>query len=215
MSQTATNPEGSTQAAKAANTGRAVLLLALFVALGVLLLNAIDEPSAETAVIARPVPETTVPVVIAPTTVPSRLPSDVKVLVANGVGVDGAASRMASRLQPMGYLLVTPGNTTTPSPESAVAYTEGFRPEAEALATSLSLPASAVRPLDPALVPALDGANVVVVVGNDLASVSPSGIAPAGSAPSGNPAAGTPVGDGLISPPPTLGSLTATTAVTN
>ncbi len=186
MSQTATSNEGTTQAAKAATTGRAVLLLALFVVLAVALLNALDDPAADTTVVraaAAPAPAAPVAATVPPpVTVPTRSPSEVKVLVANGVGVNGAASRVASRLQPIGYLLVTPGNTTTPSPVSGVAFTEGYQPEAQALATSLGLPTTAVQPFNPTLVADAQGANLVVVVGNDLAAAPPASTATPGQA---------------------------------
>lgn len=158
-----------------AATGRAMLVLALAVVAGIVLLNGLDDsqtqqvatsseaPAPESAAIT---PAETTP----PTTAAPMSPAEVTVLVANGTSVQGAASRVASRLQPVGYQLVTPNNMTTPIDGSGVLYAEGFEAEARALATSLGIPGSSVEPMPlPAPVEDLQDANLVAVVGEDLA----------------------------------------------
>ena len=162
-------PEG-----KVSNTGRAVLLLALFVVLFIALLHELDNsPSLSTtkAHTSKPAQQAVAPVTT--TTQPARSPDQVKVLVANGVGVSGAASKVAGRLQPIGYILAKPGDTTNKQVTSAVEFAPGYQAEAQALASSLGMAASAVQPIpNPIPVPDMQGANVVVVVGNDLASAA-------------------------------------------
>lgn len=184
MSQSAGMAGGGRSASspKASATGRAVLLLAFAVVLGAGLLNQLDDTEVGTRTIsaaAPPVEEDTaapvndnsqVTVVSAPAL---RTPAEVKVLVANGVGVTGAASKVAGRLQPAGYQLLKPGNTLSRNENSTVQFAPGYEAEAQALATSLGMPGTAVQPLtQPAPVAELEGANVVVIVGNELANAA-------------------------------------------
>jgi hypothetical protein len=167
-------PESGATSAKPSNTGRAVLLLAIAVVLGVALLHELDN-SPTTATLANKKTEekaATQPVVTSSsTTVPPRSPAEVKVLVANGVGVAGAASKVAQRLQPIGYNLVKPGNTINKETVSSVQYAAGYQGEALQLATSLGLPSSAVQALPtPAPVADMAASSVLVIVGNDLAT---------------------------------------------
>jgi len=104
------------------------------------------------------------------TTLALRPPSEVKVLVANGSSVDGAAGSATEALEALGYVTGTPGNSET-VPSTVVYFTEGYQAEAEALAEAIGAPASAVAPM-PAVAPVddLQLANVLVVIGPDLAS---------------------------------------------
>jgi hypothetical protein len=161
-------------AAKPSNTGRAVLLLAIAVILGVALLHELDNGSTNTALASKPADKQATQPAVTPsstTTLPLRTPADVKVLVANGVGVAGAASKVANRLQPIGYQLAKPGNTTNKETVSSVQYAAGYQGEALALATSLGLPSSAVQALPtPSPVQDMQSSSVLVIVGNDLAA---------------------------------------------
>jgi hypothetical protein len=105
--------------------------------------------------------------------VPARPASEVKVLVANGVGVSGAASKVAGSLQPIGYELMKPGNTVNREELSQIQFAPGYATEAQAIAVTLGLPPASVQPL-PAQAPVtnLQGSNVLVIVGNDLANAS-------------------------------------------
>lgn len=103
------------------------------------------------------------------TTVPLRAPSEVKVLVANGSDVNGAASVQTNALKALGYVTANPGNTAQ-VPATVVYYTTGYEAEAAALAEAIGAPATAVQPLPtPAPVDDMALSNVLVVVGPDLA----------------------------------------------
>jgi hypothetical protein len=154
--------------------GRGALLLAVAVFLGVVLLNAAEdgpaqrvttgeEPSAQEPGPGTEAPDTT------STTAPIRAPKDVKVLSANGTPVQGAAGRVRDALRAQGYNVLAPLDAR-PAQTSAVYYTPTFEREAEAIAQALALPSSAVQPVpNPPPVPQLREANVVVVVGPELA----------------------------------------------
>jgi hypothetical protein len=169
---------GAGASLKNAGTGRAVLVLAIAVVLGITLLHELDNAPAGASNLASATTKAkahnTTPAanaVPSTTTLPARSPAEVKVLVANGVGVNGAASKVAGRLQPIGYQLVKPGNTINKSTTSSVQYTPGYQAEAQALATSLNIPSASVQPIaTPSPVTDLQGANVIVVVGDELAN---------------------------------------------
>lgn len=104
------------------------------------------------------------------TTAAARPPSEVKVLVANGSSVDGAAGAQTDELEALGYVTASPDNAQDRVSATVVYYTVGFRPEAEELADELGLAESSVAEL-PAVAPVDDMqlANVLVVLGPDLA----------------------------------------------
>lgn len=98
-----------------------------------------------------------------------RQPSEVRVLVANGSGVAGAAGRRTETLATAGYATLEPANAA-PVPATQVLHVEGYEAEAAAVATALGASPGAVQPLpDPPPVDPLD-ANVVVVLGQDTES---------------------------------------------
>lgn len=104
------------------------------------------------------------------TTAPLREPSEVKVLVANGSGTDGAAGGATDALEALGYVTGTPANAER-VPSTVVYFTEGYEREAEALAEAIGAPPTSVTPM-PAVAPVddLQLANVLVVLGPDLAT---------------------------------------------
>ena len=104
------------------------------------------------------------------TTSARRDPASVNVLVANGSGVSGVAGQTAEALGSLGYTIV---DTANASPVSATQVLYAGEAEADALgvAEALGLDAAAVAPVpDPPPVPDLAGADVVVIVGPDLAA---------------------------------------------
>lgn len=112
----------------------------------------------------------TVPEETTTTTLAARDPASVSVLVANGSGVSGVAGQTADALEGAGYTIV---DTANASPVSAtqVLYVGEAEPDAAAIAAVLGLGPEAVAPMpDPPPVPDLAGADVVVIVGPDLAS---------------------------------------------
>jgi hypothetical protein len=104
------------------------------------------------------------------TTVALRPPSEVKVLVANGSGVNGAAGGTTDALEALGYVTGTPANAER-VPSTVVYFTEGYEPEAEALTEAVGAAATAVTPM-PAVAPVddLQLANILVVIGPELAT---------------------------------------------
>jgi hypothetical protein len=154
---------------------RGALLIAAAVVLGVVLLKATDspEPFADISdeVEAGTTSTTETENETSSTTAAARDPAQVKVLVANGSGVQGAASRTQERLAAKDYNVIAAVNAKARVPASVVYYTEGYEAEATALAASLGDPAPTVQamPAEPP-VDDLQGASVLVVVAADLAS---------------------------------------------
>lgn len=98
-----------------------------------------------------------------------RPPSEVRVLVANGAGVPGAAGTRSDALAAAGYTTLEPANAA-PVPATQVLYVEGYQGEAGQIATVLGAAPTAVQPLpDPPPVDPLD-AHVVIVLGPDTES---------------------------------------------
>ena len=162
-------------AGMAAGRGAAVLVVA--VVIGILLLNKVDDSPGRqvsagdggdngteetTTTVQEPVT----------TTVPVRMPREVKVLSANGTKVNGAAGKIRDTLRAAGYNVLSPIETKQPVQTSVVFFTPGFDREAQAVAQALKLPPTSVQPLPgPDALPVSDlrGANVVAVVGPELA----------------------------------------------
>lgn len=95
------------------------------------------------------------------TTVPVRAPSEVRVVVLNSVGIDGAAGRMTDRLEEAGYQTLTPDDFEPEQDPSRIWYREGFSAEANVLLDFLS--GAVVESLaDESLA---EGADIVMVLG--------------------------------------------------
>jgi hypothetical protein len=160
--------------------GRAAIVLVMFVLATVLLLRLIH-PSATTSATgsattsatgsASTTPSTTHPATPTTTTTSAHPPSSVPVLVANASGVSGAAATVTNELQVGGWALQPPVNASAQVPTSHVYYVAGQEQAATQIAKSLHLPASAVVPYTTAApITSIGTAEVVVVVGPDLAS---------------------------------------------
>ncbi len=154
--------------------GRGALLLIVAVVLGVLLLNAADDTPTRVGAgrddddseDGTATTTTTQPV---PTTAAVRPPREVRVLSANGTEVAGAARKVSDGLRNGGYNVLAPTEARA-AETSAVYFTPTFEREAQMLAQALQLPPTAVQPLpNPPPVSDTRGANVLVVVGPDLA----------------------------------------------
>jgi hypothetical protein len=117
---------------------------------------------------------TTVPVATAPIGA-TRQAATVKVLVANGSGVDGYATQVAQKLATGSYASIgaenaKPGQTTT-----FIYYRDTYQDDARALAVFLgasanvvqAMPASLTDKLDQAVVNRAQGANIVIILGSD------------------------------------------------
>jgi hypothetical protein len=102
------------------------------------------------------------------TTEAPRPPSEVKVLVGNGSGVNGAAGGATDALEALGYVTGTPANAER-VPATVIYFTDGYEGEAAALAEAMGAPPTAVTPM-PAVAPVddLQLANLLVILGPDL-----------------------------------------------
>lgn len=121
-------------------------------------------------------PPTTAPATTTPTTV---VPADqVKLQVLNGVLTGSLAGEWSNKLRANpGYQTLPPDNATAKVTSSAIyILTPGYQPEADALASVVGLPTSAINPTVPAPssapIPASERAtaNLVLVIGPDLAA---------------------------------------------
>jgi hypothetical protein len=160
---------------------RGVALVVVGVVLGVILFHSVGRAPAGSvaSVAATPGAQATTTTPPAPTTtVAARPPAQVKTLVANGTKTSGAGGKASDTLRKAGYNVLAPTNTTAPAASSAVLFLPGFASEAGAVATALGLAPTTVMPVPtPAPVANSQTANVVVVIGPDLAGQS--GSAPA------------------------------------
>lgn len=95
------------------------------------------------------------------TTVPVRGPADVRVIVLNSVGINGAAGRMTDRLDEAGYQTLTPEDYQPEQDPSRIWYREGFSAEANVLLDFI--PGALVEALPDEAVG--EGADIVMVLG--------------------------------------------------
>jgi len=128
----------------------------------------------ETTTPATTAPETTVPTTTEPppgTSVPADLPdrSELFVVAANGSNVAGAAARMATTLEEIGYVDVQLRNGTTFSEFTAVYYAEGFEDAALRLADDLDVVAELVGSIEdaPNVTDLPDDFELLVYIGLD------------------------------------------------
>ncbi len=161
---------------------RAVPLLAVAVGLGAILLYSLASPagSPTSPPSTAPGPGSSGPVPTS-TTAPGRTtttpvsvpPSKVKTVVANGTSVNGAAGRVGATLHAAGYDVLATTNASSKASSSQVYYVPGYAEEAGLVATRLGLSPNTVQSLpSPPPVSDTGGADVVVVIGPDLASGS-------------------------------------------
>lgn len=115
-----------------------------------------------------------------------RDPGEVKVLVLNGGGIGGVARSTSETIGEKGYVMQPPTNSAN-SPSQAttvVYYADGYQAEAEAVAAVIGKAPSVVEAMPSTSPgPGADSANVVVVLGKD--------VAPAESSDSGSSASST------------------------
>lgn len=160
--------------------GRAVVLVAVAVVVGVGLLTRLGSPAptrtsspTTTPTTARSVAPTTTTTLAAP--IP---PSQIKLQVLNGLLAGSLSAQFSARLSASpGYQTLAANNATSVVHSSAIyIVTSGYLPEAEELAHTVGLPLSdivrTVPPPSSAPIPSyvLSEANLVLVVGPGLAS---------------------------------------------
>jgi len=116
-----------------------------------------------------------------------RPPAEVPTIVLNDSGVNGAAGRYSASLASLGYQLTNPDGVTADRPGDApttqLYFAPGFEAEAAAVAAAIGAPAIVPEALPTVPPGQIAGANVVVVLGTDLASVTPTTAAAADTAP--------------------------------
>jgi hypothetical protein len=103
---------------------------------------------------------TTAPTTTTSTTVAPRAPSEIVVVVLNGVGVVGLAAEVSSGLEELGYQTLEPGNYQPVLAQSLILYSEGF--EVEAFELAAEFPDAEVQQ---AAAGNEEGADIVVVLG--------------------------------------------------
>lgn len=112
------------------------------------------------------------------TTLAEKLPAEVTVIVLNGTSVGGAAGKYSTALGTVGYQMLEPGDAPTNVPATQVFFTPGYEQEAAAVALAAGAPATVTPAALPTPPPGEVGAaNVVVVLGADLASLTPTTVA--------------------------------------
>ncbi|MFF7632538.1 LCP family protein [Kitasatospora sp. NPDC008050] len=118
----------------------------------------------------------------APPAAPAGAPkSEIAVHVKNGSGSAGRAGEIATALKEAGYNSGTSAaNAVATSETSEVTYTAGREADAQEVAASVGLPASAVKPGE--------GPGITLVIGKDWTSGTTFGSAPAGGSGNGAPA---------------------------
>ncbi len=157
--------------------GRAIAVIVTAVVLGVLILRVGGGPGVVTTP-TSPVPSTGV------TTTTSHSPSatsttvshaGVKVLVANASTTNGVAAGYSTALQHAGWTMLPPVTAKPPAQATSSAYyAANMRSQADAVAAALGIPTTAVLPVSPATpVASTAGADVIVLIGSDLAAKTP------------------------------------------
>ena len=127
---------------------------------------------ARTTTTVAPAPSTTTTTTTTTTTAaPAHTPAQVTVLVANGTSTTGAATKLTKSIGRGGYKTLTAVDANNRSTTTtAVYYAAGYQRDADTLAAVIGAPASAVQAMPlPLPVSSLQSANVLVVLGSDLA----------------------------------------------
>jgi hypothetical protein len=164
---------------------RGIVLIAVAVVVGfVLLSSGLDDDGEEVSAVGEEETTTTTAEdgstgttasTTATTSAVPKPPNEVRVLVANGSGVAGAAGTLAEQLAAKNYIGLEPKNAAQNVPTTIVYFAEGFQREAAAVATAIGADPATVQamPNPPPVAPGdLQDAHVIVVLGPDLASPS-------------------------------------------
>jgi len=120
------------------------------------------------------------------TTVALRAPVDVPTIVLNDSGIAGSAGNYSEVLAAAAYTLTNPAGANADAEGDAattlVYFAPGFEAEAAAVATLIGAPNVVPAPL-PTIPPGpIANASVVVVLGTDLGSITPTTVAATDSA---------------------------------
>ena len=149
-------------------SGVAAIELAILAAIGLPMLGRTVADSLRTAATERvlaPAPKPAAKPKAARTAVPPLAREDTSVVVLNGNGRTGAASRAADRVHELGYLVAGTGNAKRSDyARTIVMYRPGRRGEAQRLAKDVG--AKVVGPLDGLRLRDLMGAHVAIILGS-------------------------------------------------
>ena len=111
------------------------------------------------------------------TTVATRPPGEVPTIVLNDSGIAGAAGTYSDALLAVGYQLTNPDGANADAEGDAattiVHFAPGFEAEAAAVAAAIGAPDLVPSALPTTPPGPIAGASVVVVLGTDLAGVTP------------------------------------------
>jgi hypothetical protein len=176
--------DGSFARSAGVNAGRGGALIAAAVVIGFLLLHNLDNGgginggsvNAGRSEATTPTTLRVLPTIATTTTAPPKAAKDVKVLVINGTTTAGAAARVATVLKGGGYNVLravdASAQVKATTKSSSVYYvTRDFEREAKAIQQALALPPAPVTAVPtPPPAPEVNQANVVVLVGPDLAN---------------------------------------------
>jgi hypothetical protein len=156
-------------------SGRGLLLVVVAVVIGVLLLPSATRPPLSVAA-AGTTPTTTASShhhghgssTTTSTTIP---PATIHVLVANATDVNGVAGAVTTFLANKGFGTLTATNALLKVTASEIYTVGGATADVSSVAAALNLPAASIEPAASAApVASTTGANVVVIVGPDLAT---------------------------------------------
>lgn len=118
---------------------------------------------------------TAAPTTTAPPVEPTHAPNEVKVLVANGSGVSGAAGKVTDMLSPLGWAMESPANADKTS-VSGIYYKVGYARDARVIQEHFGEDPNILQqvPTGGLAVPAnaedrVANADIVIILGSDLA----------------------------------------------
>jgi len=182
--------DGSFGRSTGIQAGRAALLIAVAIVIGLLLLRHSPASGAGTPISVGGTttstlsqtsssvsggggPGTTARQQTTTSTAPQRAPQDIKVLVANGTSTPGLAGKVSNIVHAKGYNTLASTNSTQKPAASIVFFQPSYGNDAASLAAKLGLPAGAVQAMaQPPPVSNLNNANILIVVGPDLANAA-------------------------------------------
>lgn len=108
------------------------------------------------------------------TTLAAKSPAEVTVIVLNGTSISGAAGKYSTAIGSAGYQMVAPGDAAVKIPITQVFFAPGYEREAAAVALAAGAPATVTPAALPTPPPGdVGAATVVVVIGADLAPLTP------------------------------------------
>jgi hypothetical protein len=158
--------------------GRAVAVIVVAVAVGVLVLRSGATPARVATTTSTTTTTTTTAPRAATTTTVGH--SQVKVLVVNDSTTNQVAAAYSTVLQHGGWDVLAPQTANVaPRATSSVYYATNKRADADVIAAAFGIPSSSVFPISSATpVANTGGADVVLVIGADLAAKTPPSTVP-------------------------------------